>query len=141
MPCRSDYMEPQGKEVASREVAQHLVYLLTAFNQPIPEKIQKAADDTYGNPSYLEPMVQMLCGMLGAMSEASKNLVVYNGRIPEARALAGWWDEHQEADRQRIAAEQRGTKLAEMQRKALKKLSAKEIQALGLSQIATNLEE
>src|SRR5688500_5664064 len=102
MPCRSDYLEAQGAEVSSREAAQHLVYLLTALGQPVPDKIKETADNYYGNSGQLEALVIMLCAMLGALSEEKINELVYNGRKREARELADWWDKHQEADKVRI---------------------------------------
>lgn len=135
MPCRSDYMEPQGKEIASRLVANHLVYLLTALKQPIPENIQKAADDMYGKPSYLEPMVQMLCGMMGALSEEKKAELIYNSRDVRGWSLAIWWDEHQKADEARVAKEQADSQRLENVKSAIAKLTDADLRALGLRRV------
>jgi hypothetical protein len=130
MGCRSDYLEANAAETNSKEAAQHLVYVLTKLKQKVPEKITKAANEYYGNPSMLGAMVVQLCDILTNMDEEIRDAIVYNGKDKQARQLADWWDEHQAADKQRIAKE-----TLEKERKALiaqakKKLSPEEAEAL-----------
>lgn len=138
MPCRSDYMEPQGKEIASKEVAIHLVYLLSALNERVPLTILNTSTSAYGNPDFLEPMVQTLCGLLRGLSELQLDTIVYDGRKAEARELAAWWYEHKEADAVREAREQAEAKVESLKKSGLAKLSTltnDEIKALGLTRV------
>ncbi len=46
--------------------------------------------------------------------------------------MADWWDEHQAADRKRIAKENAEAKRKALKEKAIKKLTKEERKALGL---------
>lgn len=130
MGCNSDYLNANAQEVHSKETAQHLSYVMTQLKQKVPEDITKAANDYYGNPGMLNSMVVQLCDILTNLDDKTRDAIVYNGKDKQARHLADWWDEHQAADKQRIAKEK-----LEKERKALiaqakKKLSPQEIAAL-----------
>lgn len=130
MPCNCDYMEPTTHEIRSKETAQHLVYVHKKLKTKAPEDVVKAANDTYGNLGKLNEMVVSLCDILTNMDEDVRDAIVYNAKDKESRALANWWEEHQEADRQRIAKEKKEKKEKSLAEKAKAKLSSEELAAL-----------
>ena len=106
MPCRSDHMEPRGREIESKDVANHLVYLLTELKRPVSQAIKDAAESYYGNSEKCDEFTALLCGTIqedGKIHEM--HAIVYNGRKKKARSLADWWDCHQEHDAKREAEE------------------------------------
>lgn len=92
-------MSANGSEVKSREIAEMLVYTLESLGRPVETWI-KSATGYYGDTNSLNEMVVMLCELCSNMSEDQKEKIIYD-RIAIARALANWWDEHQEADKKR----------------------------------------
>lgn len=130
MGCRSDYMEANAQEVNSKETAQHLVYVLTKLKKKVPEDITKAANDYYGNPGMLNEMVVQLCELLTNLDDKTRDVIVYDGKDKQSRQLADWWDEHQAADKQRIAQEKLEKERKALIKQAKSKLTAKEIAAL-----------
>lgn len=101
MPCRNDYMDPNQKERDIVETCRHIVFLNEQLGFDTEPEIKEVAMSTYGNNIELEKIVPRLCEMLTNLSEADEDEYVYDGRKPQARKLAEWWDRHQEADRLR----------------------------------------
>ena len=101
MPCRSDYMEPNQRERRLQETAQLLGYVLVETGQDVPGRVADAANNAYCTTD----LVPDLCAAIRAMDAATLERVVYNARDRRARRLADWWEEHEEADRQRELAE------------------------------------
>lgn len=108
MPCDASYMEPTQREKNSKLVARLLIYVLD-FLQPdqSDERVDmlNIAQSQYGDPGRLDELTARLCSLCHEMSDDQKNSIIYNGHSPNARRLADWWDEHQEADRQRVERE------------------------------------
>lgn len=102
MPCDSGYLAPRGDEIASKETAQNLVYVLKALHREIPEWIRSASEHLYGAPRQLNELVVLLCELCTNMTHQEQNRIIYDGKNKQARQLADWWDEHLEADRKRI---------------------------------------
>ncbi len=128
MPCRSDYLEANERELESRRVCQHLRYLLKALGKNVPAAIAKAADEYYGDVENLDKNTALLCKMCQEVDDKH----IYNGRDPEARKLADWWDDHQERDRKRLAQEEADKHKAALRATALSKLTKAERDALGV---------
>lgn len=137
MPCRSDYMEPTQKESLLQETAQLLIYVRmnTKSGVKIDDKLKAAARDIYCRRDY----VPELCAAMHELTEDQMDRIVYDGRNRDARRLADWWDEHQEADRKRLEAdrkrleeEARQRKQDELRESALAKLTPEEKHALGV---------
>lgn len=130
MPCRSDYMEPNGKERLLQETAQLLVYVRMNTNSGVnvSNKLKSAARDIYCHQDY----VPELCDAIRSLTEEEQARIVYDGRNPDARRLADWWDKHQEADRKRLEEEYRQRQRDELRKKALAKLTPEEVEALGI---------
>lgn len=130
MPCVSDYMEPNGKERRLQQTAQLLMYVRYNTNSGIKvdNKLKRAAADIYCKVDY----VPELCAAIRALSPEEVERIVYDGRNPEARKLADWWEEHQAADAARLAKEQREKEEAAARERALAKLTQEERRLLGL---------
>jgi hypothetical protein len=128
MPCVSDYMEPNEKESLLQETAQLLIYVRMNTNSgvKISSRLKAAARDIYCRKDY----VPELCDAISSMTEEEQARIVYDGRNPEARRLADWWDKHEEADRKRLEEEHRRELRNDLRRKALAKLTPEEIEAL-----------
>lgn len=128
MPCRDDYPEPSKLQSRSRQAAELLIYVYGKVGKAVPAKLRQDAKDCYCDGDY----VPKLCEALSELSNKEFDRIVYNPRERQSRALADWWEEHEEMDRIREEKE-----AAELRRQALKKsglakLSAEEKEALGL---------
>lgn len=130
MPCRSDYLEPNNRERLLQETAQLLVYVRmnTKSGIKVTDKLKAAARNIYCSQDY----VPELCAAIRALTEEEQNRIMYDGRNPDARKLADWWDKHQEADRKRLEEEYRQLKRDELRNKALAKLTPEEREVLGV---------
>ena len=129
MPCRSDYMEPTNKELLLRETARLLIYVRVYTGVRISSKLATAAQAVYCKEDY----VAELCSAIRALTQEEMDRIVYDGRNPEARKLADWWDKHQEADRKRQEEEECEQKRKDLRNAGLAKLTPEEIEALGLN--------
>lgn len=105
MPCVSDYLNPSQREVASRKFCQHVCYLLGALGKRVPEWASKGADEYYGAPERVNEATVLLCETIRGLTAKQMNAIVYDGRSPQARALADFWDQHEAADKRREAEE------------------------------------
>jgi len=134
MPCRSDYMEPNAREIESKRVCQLLKYLFAAANIPataqVIGRVEQGAKEFYGNPDSLDADTDLLCQLLRTLPDDTAATVVYDGRNPEARKLADWWDHHQAADTEREAEEEHRRNNEVLRQQALSKLTPEEIAAL-----------
>lgn len=103
MPCRSDHMEPNAREVESKLVAEHIVYFFTEIDiaDKIPEDVAKAAKEYYGDPDKCDLFTALLCNAIEQCPVHEGHAVIYNGRKKKSRALADWWENHKEVDRKR----------------------------------------
>ncbi len=132
MPCRSDYLEPNAREIESQRVAKLLSYAFHALSMRVPVRVEAASADIYGNRDLCDAFTIQLCGLCKAMTEAEQTRIIYNAKSKDARALADWWEEHQAADAKREAEERAEAKRAKIAAAALAKLSTTEREALGL---------
>lgn len=128
MPCNSQYLEANAREVESRKVAELLVFVLDEYySEEIPRFVTGALG-YYGDPENLDALTEMLCARCQTMDES----FIYDGRKMQNRRLADWWDRHQEWDRIREAEEKEKLDREGVRKKALKKLTKAEREALGL---------
>lgn len=102
MPCKSDYMNPSQWEVEGQRVAGHLRYALQRLGKEVPEDVEAVADDLYGeHGERLDEHTRLLCSLLNSIGEDGRERVIYNAHDRRSRALANWWEDHQEADQKR----------------------------------------
>ncbi len=106
MPCNSEYLNPTGRERELQKAAGLLAYLLRELNQPVIGEITEAAEDIYCRVDYIPSLCQTLTDLEHDAPETF-NQIVYNAKNRKARALADWWEEHQEADADRERQELR----------------------------------
>ena len=102
-------MEPTALELESSRVARLLIYVYSQLNTEPPEELPFNLDDlvkagqSYGlPPQYLDIAVKELCLLRRSFTKRQENTILYDGRNPQARELADWWDKHEEADNQRL---------------------------------------
>lgn len=135
MGCRSDYMEPDEREIESVRVAEHMLYLQSFIGIEFGDEmyLRSVANSTYGDVVSLDSMTRDLCKTLRTLDGTDDGeKIIYNGRNPKARKLADWWDEHQDADAKRERAETEAQKKEKLKKSAIAKLTKEELQALGL---------
>lgn len=128
MPCQSDYLEPTRRERELQRAARLLVYVRQQLGVAIPGHLLAAADSIY----CADDFVPALCAALLSLAPERRDALIYNSRDRQARDLADWWEDHQEADRRRVEREQAEAAAAEARAKALAKLTPEERRALGL---------
>lgn len=137
MGCRSDYMEPTERETESKRVCQLLKYIFVAADIKAPafvvERVEKGSIAEYGNVSSLDTDTELLCGLLRTLPDDKAATVLYDGRNPEARKLADWWEHHQAADAKREADEEQERQNETLRQQAISKLTPEEIAALGIN--------
>jgi predicted HNH restriction endonuclease len=133
MPCRADYPKPNPLEKELRRVNQLLMYVLDASGEAVPKSISDAANNDYGDTATLDADTRKLCTLCKRFEKSGEaDDIIYDGRNPEARKLADWWDQHKKFDeeqKQQAAVKRRNQKL---KKQALAKLLPEEITALGL---------
>jgi hypothetical protein len=125
-------MNPSGAELESRRVCNLIIYLFTALGKPIAPWIVKAADNYYGNTNRLDEATKILCEACRSLTKKEEDRLIYDGRDPNARKLADWFDRHQEWDARRVAEEEESRRKIMLKDRALKKLTVEERKALGL---------
>jgi len=127
-------MEPNAREVESKRVCQLLKYLFAAaeitVSAFVSERIENGAKEYYGNTTSLDADTELLCQLLRTLPDDKVATVVYDGRNPEARKLADWWDHHQTADAKREVEEEHRRNNEFLRAQALSKLTPAEIEAL-----------
>lgn len=113
MPCRSDYLKANDREIESKRVAGHLFYLFSSLEQEsnITDEIKTDKDHYYGNENKLDEWTALLCGTIRKMTKNQKDKFIYDGKNTKARALANWWKRHQAWDKKRKAQERVEKKL------------------------------
>ncbi len=101
MPCRSDYLEASRQEKDSRKFCGLLCYVLEAIDVEPPDWALKAKDEYYGDAAKVNDAVVLLCMTIRKLTPEQMDRIVYDGRNPQARALADFWDAHTVADKRR----------------------------------------
>ena len=132
MGCRSDYMEPTGYEQQIKDTVDNLVYLYKTLGIPLKADLVEAATEIYFDESEGDKWVAKLCSELHKLDTETFDKVVYNAKVAASRRLADWWEEHEAADKARIAAELAKKAKEKLKKATLAKLSDEERNALGL---------
>jgi hypothetical protein len=137
MPCSSEHMEPNAREIESRRVARLLLYVIPLMERIQPDSngldpLRKIVENPYGDTDSLDHYTDQLCLRCKRMTKEQREKIIYNAKSKDARALADWWEAHQEADRKRETKERAEAKRAKIAAAALAKLNPTEREALGL---------
>ena len=129
MPCDSSYMNPTGKEKELQKTAKLLIFVYQKLGIQIPDWLQKDADDIYCKN---DQAVIDLCAALRGLSADQIERIVYDPHSKQARQLADWWDEHQEADKRKEQELMDKERRVNLQKQAIAKLTPDERKALGV---------
>jgi predicted RNA-binding Zn ribbon-like protein len=132
MGCNSSYMEPTMHEANTVEVCKHIVWVDKKLGLKTDPAVVKASTSAYGDDLDLDGLTASLCSKIKKMTPEERETVVYNAHSANSRALAGWWDTHRAADRERKKTETAEKKKAALVRSALSKLTEAEKKALDL---------
>lgn len=131
MPCRCDIEEPSARERESQRVNQLLILAKEWLGQPITEDYRAAAKSPWGAEPFLDKDTDELCSILKGLKPAQRKVLLdFGNRL--FRPLATWWDNHQEADRQRKVKQRKEKRRIATQLKAMSKLTKHEQRILGL---------
>jgi superfamily II DNA/RNA helicase len=125
-------MEPTRYEEEILQTVKNLIYVYGKLKTKPSDELIRASKSVYFTKEEGDKWVAKLCGILTPMPEKEKQKIIYNAKSAEARKVADWWEEHQEADRKREAEEKQAKKDANTRKKALAKLTDNELRVLGL---------
>lgn len=120
MPCRSDHMEPNAREVESKVVCEHIAWALMTLKRPVPPDVIKARQEYYGNAELVDQHTALLCSIMKDHGGFFQQRLE-KGHTPDL-LLWLWWKKHQESDKKREAEElaalkqERDDELAELER-------------------------
>jgi len=114
MPCDCSHMEPTKHEKESVKVAKLIIWVYQYIGK-VPEWVKQAADHCYGDVKRVHELTALLC----AACEELDDDILYNGRDRDARKVATWWDDHQEADRIKAEKKRMDEEKAKSEREAI----------------------
>jgi len=104
MGCRSDYMEATGHEKFLMRTAELLIYLNTYCGFPVTENHKKWTE-YYGTELAVQELCKVLSNLAKNEPDVLERILYGDPKDRMARELATWWENHQEADRKRLAKE------------------------------------
>ena len=108
MPCNSDYMEPTAREINRVKHLQLLIWLKQKIKEPIPNDLIKASRDIYGEGWPGNNPVVELCHSINKIGEKQfTEMIIDNINDPMATECMTFWTRHKQADKERIAEEER----------------------------------
>lgn len=129
MPCDSSYLGRSEREEQLQRAAKLLVFVRQATGvEPEPWAL-KQAGEYYAKD---ERAVTELCAALKGMDPDQRERIVYDAHNRDARDLADWWEDHQQADAEREEKEKEEKERKKLAAAARKKLSQTEREALGI---------
>ena len=128
MPCRSDHMEPQPREVEMSRV-------LTLIDETRGKKFDKENYRGYHPNAYCQGPTQSelnektayLCGHLREV-EKRQDISKYS------LELQMWWRDHKKADKRHAAEDREAARLARLRKAAAGRLTKKQREALGIDE-------
>lgn len=132
MPCRSDHMEPIEREIETKAVCGHIIYIMNCLDSDYPEGLTDSYNNIYPSQEETDKWTAYLCSVLHSFSPEEEDRIVYEARDAESRKLADWWEEHQRKDRERENVERQKQREDQARKIALTKLTDYEKELLGL---------
>ncbi len=128
MPCNSDHMNPTGRELEYRRVANLLMYVRSQLNRAISGDLIRTAENIYAELDFTPE----LCDELRKLRKRPDlfDKIVYNARDPMSRELATWWEAHFKADEARIQRGEQAERERELRASAEAKLTPEELAAI-----------
>src|SRR3954465_15259741 len=127
MPCNSEHMNQTPKEEYYQRTAKLLLFAYNRLGYLISQKLKNAAKEYYCSIDFTSE----LCGLLKEVDRNQEKLL-FVFKDKESRDLMDWWQEHQEADKEREKRKVEVVANKVWKKKALAKLTHAEKKALGL---------
>lgn len=81
------------------------------------------------NTKKIDKLTRFLCGVMTQLQDRGISI---NMSENDLKGLREWWEQHQEQDRKRLAAEEAARKRKELRKSGLSKLTKAEKSALGI---------
>ena len=97
MPCYDPLSNPNSRCSQSLRVCRILLYVRDKTGLKLPKEVLQGAEG-YGHSDTLDLQTDLLCRVMKGLTDEQLDTIVYNGRCPDARKLADWWDEHKQFD-------------------------------------------
>ena len=94
MPCDCSHMQPTYDETESKRVCKLICFLFNELNLQIPNWIEEASIDMYGNSRKLTAAESILYDTVKSLSEDKFSAYVYNARSKDSRKLANWYEDY-----------------------------------------------
>lgn len=129
MPCSDNYPAVTSSQAHRQRTAKLLIWVYKRLGVPIPKKVRDASLDSYCEDKTVIPS---LCKALKEMTDSDRDALVYDARSKMSRALANWWERHQEQDKIDRAEARAKAKLSKVRKEGLAKLTHLQRKALGL---------
>ncbi|AFU88198.1 hypothetical protein CcrColossus_gp328 [Caulobacter phage CcrColossus] len=101
MPCNSEYMNPNAREIESKKVAGLIVYANLKLGETPDPEVVAISQTYYGAPQQCDYLTSILCSICRKMMDGERERVIYDAHDPKARELADWWERHQAHDKAR----------------------------------------
>lgn len=128
MPCNSDYMNPTGRELEFRRVANLLMYVRSQLNRGISGDLIRTSENAYADLDFTAELCEEMSKLKKHPDLFDK--IVYNARDFMSRELATWWEMHQKADAERMQREEAQAKDKALRESAEAKLTSEELAAI-----------
>jgi len=129
MPCQCEEANPSDRQIEQHNVAELIVSTLRRTGSPPNTLADQHAANVWKLADNADVLTATLCGMLEQIEETQPD-IIYDGRNPQARRLADWWDKHKESDKRRKEAEAKSRKRKSLANAARNKLTDDEFDAL-----------
>lgn len=82
---------PTETELESKEIANHLVYILKKMEQDVPDWVEDAARCSFGDMNQIEVMNMILIDLCISLSAVDRAAIFNDKDDPRSRALLIWW--------------------------------------------------
>lgn len=134
MPCNSDYLSPTIREEETRKIIDLYLWIESHFKSKPDQKAEKyeSSNKIYFTRKESDYFTNLLCKRCTELAKQKQLEKLLNQPNKSSRALANWWEDHQEADVIRKSVEDRKKKDSEKRKRILSKLTNEERKFLNL---------
>ena len=131
MPCNSDHMEQTRKEAAIQHAAQIFGVVYNLLGMHVPQWLDDA-DCYYADD---DTVIPKLCEFMNGLPDDALDTLLYSdAKDKKRRAVADWWEKHEQVDRDREATTGRADRHEALRLSARAKLTPDERRAVGLDE-------
>ena len=133
MPCRSDYMNPQPREVEASRVLTLIDELNGAeFDE---DNFSGYHPEAYNKGVSQESLDKMTADLCRKLKEIEKRMDIAKYSLE----LQMWWRDHKKADRRHEEEDKEEKRLAKLRKAAADRLTVKQREALGIDERGNRL--